>query len=386
MTFRYSPCKIIQCLVALLILGAMSSASDHRNLVYVGTYTEKQSKGIYAFRFDPASGEASAVELVAETANPSFLALDQSGSYLYAVNELDTFDGKMTGAVTAYEVNRETAKLNQLQQVSSAGAGPAHISLDRSGRYILVANYGAGNVAVFPIEKDGRLGARTAFEQHVGSSVNKDRQSSPHAHQIDASPDDRFVFVADLGIDELVVYRFDDKTGALSPNPIPYAKVAPGAGPRHFATSPSGKFVYLVNEMSSTVEVFAFDGATGKLTPKQSISTLPKDFHGENTTAEIATDRSGRFLYVSNRGDDSIAVFAIHPQDGKLSFVERVPTGGKTPRHFALDPTGKWLFAANQDSDTIRIFAVDAESGRLKPTPHSIQVPSPVNVVFRTGD
>jgi 6-phosphogluconolactonase len=369
-------------MLVLVIASLAVSASDLRDTVYVGTYTDKASKGIYSFRFDPNTGDLGQVELVAETSNPSFLTVDQSGKFLYAVNELDIFDGNVTGAISTFAVNRESAKLTQLQQVSSAGAGPAYVSIDRSGRYILVANYDGGNIAVFRIQPDGRLGPRTAFVQHAGSSVNKERQTTPHAHQIEANADNRFVFVADLGIDELAVYRFDEKTGALTPNKPAYAKVSAGAGPRHFSISPSGKFVYLVNEMSSTVTVFDFDATSGKLREKQTISTLPKDFHGDNTTAEIAVDRAGKFLYVSNRGDDSIAVLAIDPQDGKLSFVDRTPTGGKTPRHFALDPTGKWLFAANQDSDTINLFSVDSASGRLTSISHTVRVPDPVCVVF----
>ena len=387
MTFRLAFCKLIHYVGGLLLIASLAaSASDLRNTVYVGTYTEKDSRGIYAFRFDPDTGESGPLELAAETSNPSFLVVDPSGNFLYAVNELNIFDGNMTGAISAYAANRESAKLSPLQQISSAGAGPAHISIDRSGRFVLVANYDGGNIAVFPIGKDGRLGPRTAFVQHAGSSVNKERQSAPHAHQIGASIDNRFVFVADLGIDELAVYRFDEKTGVLSPNRPAYAKVSAGSGPRHFAISPSGTFVYLVNEMSSTITAFNFDASAGKLHEEQTIPTLPNGFKGENTTAEIAVDKAGKFLYVSNRGDDSIVAFAISPRDGKLSFVERTPTGGKTPRHFALDPTGKWLFAANQDSGTINLFTVDANSGRLTPTSHSIKVPSPVCVAFKTAN
>ena len=383
MTSRFAFCRFAQYLSWMLIIASVAaSASDYRDTVYIGTYTDKESKGIYSFRFDPATGDSGPMELVAETSNPSFLTVDRGGKFLYAVNELDIFDGNKTGAISAYAVNRKNARLTQLQQASSAGAGPAHISIDRSGRFILVANYDGGNIAVFPIQADGRLGPRTAFVQHAGFSVNKERQTSPHAHQIEASTDNRFVLVADLGIDELLVYRFDEKTGALTPNRPAYAKVSAGAGPRHFAFSPSGKFVYLVNEMSSTIAVFDFKATSGKLREEQTVSTLPKGFQGDNTTAEIAVDGAGKFLYVSNRGDDSIAVFAIDRNDGKLSFVERTSTGGKTPRHFALEPSGKWLFAANQDSDTISLFAVDAESGRLTPTSHNVKVPSPVCVVF----
>jgi 6-phosphogluconolactonase len=360
----------------------VASAADFRYLVYVGTYTDKDSKGIYAFKFDPASGMTEPIGLAAETQNPSFLAVDSNGKFLYAVNEVDIFNGAMTGGVSTFAIDRDSGKLTLLQQLSSAGAGPAHISLDKTGRYVLVANYDGGNIAVFPINKDGQLGPRTAFVQHAGSSLNKERQATPHAHEIQVSNDNQFVLVADLGIDELLVYRFDASTGSLTPNHPAFVKVSPGSGPRHFAIASSGKFVYLVNEMSSTIDVFSLNRSSGQLHKEQTVSTLPRDFKGENTTAEIATDSSGKFLYVSNRGDNSIAVFAIDQQNGKLSFVERTPTGGKTPRHFALDPAGKWMFVENQDSGTINIFAIDAAGGKLSATSHTLKVSSPVCVVF----
>ena len=368
-------------LAILCLAASVAYAADFSQLVYVGTYTEKNSKGIYAFRFDATTGDPGPVSLAAETSNPSFLAIGPDTSYLYAVNELDVFNGSMTGGVSVFAVDRESGKLRLLQQVSSAGAGPAHLSLDRTGRYVLVANYDGGNIAVFPVEKDGRLGQRTAFVQDAGSSVNKERQATPHAHEILTSNDNRLVLVADLGTDELLVYRFDAATGALTRNKPGSAKVSPGSGPRHFALAPSGKFLYLVNELSSTVAVFSFDSSSGKLHQEQTISTLPQGFKGENTTAEIQVDATGKHLYVSNRGDDSIAVFAIDGHDGKLSIVERVPTGGKEPRHFTLDLSGKWLFAANQNSDTINIFAVDSSSGRLTATSHTVQVPAPVCIL-----
>ena len=382
MTCRVSPQKLSKlALLVIVLVAAVAHAVDYQYLIYVGTYTDKGSKGVYAYRFDPDTGATEAIGVVAESPNPSFLAVDPTHKYLYAVNETDNFQGH-TGAVSAFAIDRANGNLTLLQQISSLGAGPAHLSLDRTGRYLLVANYDSGNIAVFPVEKDGRLGQRSAFVQHVGSSVSKERQAGPHAHEILPSNDNQFVLTADLGLDELLVYRFDPKSGSLTPSTPAFAKVNPGAGPRHFAIAPSGKFVYLVNEMSSTVMVFAFKADTGQLREQQTISTLPAGFKGENTTAEIETDAKGKFLYVSNRGDDSIAVFAIDPHNGKLALVERVATGGKTPRHFALDPTGKWLFAANQDSNDITIFQVDPTSGRLRPTSNSLKLDTPVSVVF----
>src|ERR1017187_8378691 len=342
---RISDLRVSRLFVLVLFLAAtFVAAGDYKSLVYVGTYPDKGSKGIYAYRFDPVSGVSDAIGLVAETPNPSFLAVDPNHKFLYAVNEIDNFNGSHSGAISVFAIDRMSGRLTFVQQVSSLGADPAHVSLDKSGKYLLVANYTSGNIAVFPIEKDGRLGPHSAFVQHAGSSVNKDRQAGPHAHAIEASNDNQFVLTADLGLDELLVYRFDQKSGSLAPNDPAFAKISPGAGPRHFANSPSGKFVYLVNEMASTITVFAFTPATGKLQEQQTISTLPAGFKGENTTAEIEVDAKGKFLYVSNRGDDSIAVFAVDPHNGNLSFVQRVPTGGQAPRHFTLDPTGKWMF------------------------------------------
>jgi 6-phosphogluconolactonase len=382
MAFRTPFFKLILFFFLLALLASFASAADYRYLVYVGTYTDKGSKGIYAYRFDPATGESEPVGLVATSENPSFLAVASDNKYLYAVNETGNFNGGKTGAVSSFAVDRSTGKLTLLQQVSSLGADPAHLSLDVTGRYLLVANYTSGNIASFPIQPDGTLGTRISFVQHSGSSVDKERQTGPHAHEITSTADNRFVLVPDLGLDQLLVYRFDAKTGALSPNNPPFAKAAPGAGPRHFAAAASGKFIYLTNEMASTVTVFSFDAASGQMHEQQTISTLPVGFKGDNSTAEIALDASGKHLYVSNRGEDSIALFAVSPEDGKLSYTERVPTGGKTPRHFTLDPTGKWLFAENQDSGTVTLFAVEPVSGRITATLHTLQVSSPVCVVF----
>ncbi len=373
------------CLLAVL-LAAVVEAPAAEYLVYVGTYTGAGSEGIYAFRFDPATGETSAVSLAAATDNPSFLAVDPDGRFLYAVNELDTFRDEPTGAVSVFAIDRASGSCDLLQQVSSLGAGPAHLSLDATARYLLVANYNGGNVAVFPIGPDGRLGPHSAFVQDVGSSVNPERQAGPHAHFIQVTNDNRFAMVADLGLDQLLVHRFDAATGSLTPGSPPFVKMDPGAGPRHAAFAPSGKFVYVVNELASTVTVFAYDPGPGVLRSVQTIPTLPGDFAGANTAAEIELDAAGRFLYVSNRGHDSIAVFGIDPDDGRLTSLEWVPSGGRTPRHFAIDPTGRWLFAANQGSNTINLFRIDPTSGRLAPTDLSLTVVSPVCVRFVSSE
>ena len=366
-------------LVSALLITAVG-AYPAEYLAYVGTYTGKGSDGIYAYRFDPATGAARAVGLVAATDNPSFLVGDPKGRFLYAVNELEAFRDEPTGAVSVFAIERSSGTLTLLQQLPSLGGSPAHLSLDATARYLMVANYGGGNVAVFPIGEDGRLGRHSAFVQDVGSSVNPERQAGPHAHFIQVTNDNRFAVVADLGLDKLLLHRFDAATGSLTPASPEFVAMDPGAGPRHVAFAPSGDFVYVVNELASTVTVFALDPGPGTLRRVQMVPTLPANFSGNNTGAEIAVDAKGSFLYVSNRGHDSIAVFSIHPDDGSLTPLEWVPSGGKAPRHFVIDPTGEWLFAANQGSDNISLLRVDPMSGRLTPTGRSLEVISPVCV------
>jgi 6-phosphogluconolactonase len=368
------------CLLSFVLIATVGEALDHGYLVYVGTYTGKGSEGIYAFRFDPATGESGPVGLAAATDSPSFLEVDPKGRFLYAVNEIDMFHQEPSGAISSFAIDRESGALRLLQQVSSLGKGPAHLSLDRSGRYLMVASYDSGNVAVLPIGNDGRLGPRTAFVQDVGSSVDPVRQAGPHVHFIHVTNDNRFALAADLGLDKLLVYRFDATTGSLTPGSPQFVTVDPGAGPRHVAFAPSGKYVYVINEMASTVTIFAYSQSAGTLLRKQTISTLPEHFNGSNTAAEITVDAKGRFLYVSNRGDDSIVVFRIDPDSESVTPLERVLSGGKTPRHFAIDPTGTWLFAANQDSHDITLFRIDPDSGRLMKTARSLQVVSPACV------
>jgi 6-phosphogluconolactonase len=349
--------------------------------VYVGTYTDHGSKGIYVYRFDSSTGKMTSLGLATEAVEPSFLTAGSSRRFLYAVNETDIFNGQPTGAVSAFAIQSETGKLSLLNQVSSRGAAPAHITLDRTGRYTLVSNYTAGSVAVFPVLKDGRLGEATSFVQHKGSSVNPQRQTGPHAHAIALSPDNRFAVAADLGLDHLLVYSFDSAKGTLGANPQ-IVKAAPGAGPRHLAFRFDGRFLYVINELQSTVATYAYDAATGTLHELQTMSTLPKTFSGNNTAAEIEIHPSGKFLFASNRGDDSIAGFAIDSAIGKLTHVENDPIGGKTPRNFAIDPTGSWLLAANQDSDNIVVFRIDQKTGHLTPTGVVFQVPSPTCLKF----
>jgi len=371
--------------LAPLAIPAIAGAAG--DLVYVGTYTGHGSQGIYAFRFDPASGESVPLGLAARTDQPSFLAVDPQGRFLYAANEIERFGNEPSGAVSVFALDRMSARLTLLQQVSSLGVEPAFVSLDRTARHLLVANYdvknaNGGNSAVFPIGPDGRLGPRTALVEEPGSSVDPVRQAGPHPHSIQTTPDNRFVLITDLGRDKLLMFRFDETSGSLRPAAPGSVRAAPGAGPRHVAFAPSGRSVYVINELSSTIAVFALDPGPGALSLRQTVPTVPGGFAGKNSAAEIAVDAAGRFLYVSNRGDDSLVVFRVDPDDGELTLVERISSGGRAPRHFAIDATGRWLFAANQGSNEVKLFRIDPASGRLEPTARSWKVVSPVCVLI----
>jgi 6-phosphogluconolactonase len=371
-------------LLTVQLAATASAAAKGKYFVYVGTYTEEgsKSKGIYAYQFDAATSELSPIGLVGETTNPSFLAVHPNHRFLYAVNEVTHYKGQNSGAVSAFAIDRATGKLTFLNEVPSRGADPCYITVDKSGKYVLIANYTGGSVAMFPLSEEGRLGEASAFVQHSGHGTNPERQEGPHAHSIDLSPDNHFALVDDLGLDELLVYRFDSTKGTLTSNDPPFVKLNPGAGPRHFAFHPNGKFAYVVSELHSSVTVFAYDPASGALLSLQTVSTLPKDFTGHNDDAEVEVDPSGKFLYASNRGHDSIAVFSVDSSKGTLTSIEDVPAGGKTPRSFEIDPTGTLLFAANQDSNTVVLFRIDARTGRLTPSGKVLEVSKPVCVKF----
>ncbi len=351
-------------------------------LVYFGTYTGAKSKGIYVSRFDSATGKLSAPELAAETTNPTFLAVAPGGKFLYAVNEVDEISGIPGGAVSAFALDASTGKLTLLNQQLSGGVGPCHVAVDATGKCLLVANYGSGSIAALPIQADGNLGEATAILQHAGSGANPQRQAGPHAHFILPSPDNQFTLECDLGLDKIFINHLDANAGKLAANEPSFAAVAPGSGPRHLDFSPDGRFVYVINEMGGTITVFSYADTNAAMTEVQTISTLPKDISGKNTAAEIAMRPGGKFLYASNRGHDSIAVFAVNQQTGRLTFVEHQSTQGRTPRHFAIDPTGRWLLAENQDSDSVVVFAIDSETGKLKPTGQTESIGSPVCAVF----
>lgn len=368
--------------VSMAVAARAGEAKTAR--VYVGTYTWKGSKGIYLLEMDLATGKLSEPTLAAETANPSFLALHPSRQYLYAVGEIGDFGGKKSGAVSAFAVLPETGKLKLLNQQPSGGTGPCHVSADGEGKNVLVANYSSGSIAVLPIAEDGSLKEPSCTIQHVGKGPDPKRQEGPHAHSINLDAAGRFAFAADLGLDKLFVYRFDAAQGKLTPNEPPAASVAPGAGPRHFAFHPNGRFAYVINEMGMTVTAFTYDPERGVLKEFQTVPTLPagRETGPDDSTAEVQVHPSGRFLYGSNRGHDSIAVFAIDAETGKLTPTGHAATQGKAPRHFGIAPTGAYLVAANQGSNSLVVFRIDAKTGALTPTGQTVEVPLPVCVKF----
>jgi 6-phosphogluconolactonase len=351
-------------------------------LVYVGTYTGAKSKGIHAFRFNQATGALTPVGLVAETPSPSWLALHPSGRYLYAANEVDDFDADKSGSVSAFQIDRATGALTLLNTRPSRGAHPCHLAVDRQGTHLLVANYTGGTLAVLPIGADGALGVPSQVVQHKGSSINTQRQTAPHAHSIDLDGDNRFAIAADLGAERLFIYRYDPRGGGLSAGLQPAIAATPGAGPRHFAFHPKGQFGFAINELSSTITSYSWDGARGALKTLGTVSTLPNGFRGNNSTAEIRVHPGGRFLYGSNRGHDSLAVYEVGVGTGNLALVEHEPTRGKTPRNFTIDPTGQWLIAANQGTDALAVFRISEKNGALTPVGPLVNVGSPVSVVF----
>lgn len=371
--------------VAVLTLGRPAvgrAESPGKTRVYFGTYTGGKSQGIYRSELDLATGALSPPVLAGEAVNPSFLALRPGGKFLYACSELQA-DGKRIGAVAAFAVDSATGDLKALNKQPSGGGGPCHVSVDPSGSCVLVANYGGGSVSALPIAADGSLATPGSVVQHTGSSVNKQRQSAPHAHSINPDPAGRFAFAADLGLDKLLVYKLAAADGRLTANDPPFATVDPGAGPRHFAFHPGGKFAYVINEISLTVTAFAYDADRGALSPVQTIDTLPPGASRVGaSTAEVQVHPSGKFLYGSNRGHNTIAVFAIDGTTGKLTAVGHQGEDVKTPRNFGVDPSGRYVLVANQDGDSVVVFAVDPSTGMLKTTGHKIAVPKPVCVKF----
>jgi 6-phosphogluconolactonase len=362
--------------------SADTPAANHKYLVFVGTYTNKtESKGIYAYEFDSGTGKLTPKGVAAETPDPSWVTVHPSGKFLYAANEA----GKAS-AVSAFAIDAKSGMLTLLNQLPSLGEDPCYLSLDKTGKHVLVANYSSGTVVVFPILADGRLGEHTAMVKDQGTTGPHKNQQGPHAHWIETAPDNRFVLVADLGLDQVLVYKFDATSGTLTANEPAFAKLKTGSGPRHVAFYPGGKFIFAASELSSTATSFAYNAKKGALKEIGTVSTLPPGFSGRNDVAEAAVHPNGKFLYVSNRGNESIAILSIDPAKGTLAPVGGVPTGGKEPRHFAIDPSGKYLLAENQFSNNIVVFKIDPATGGLTPTGQVVEVPSPVNIAFLRAD
>jgi 6-phosphogluconolactonase len=360
---------------AALLAGTAgrSGAAEKERLMFVGTYTRGGSKGIYSFRFHPGTGKLSEVGLAAELPNPSFLYNTPDGKRLYAVNE------GSKGAVAAYTIDAAGGKLTEINQQPSGGSGPCHLQADPSGKLMVVAHYGSGSTAAFPIKADGSLGERSALIQHQGSSVDKVRQEAAHAHSVNFSKNGRFAVVADLGLDEYIVYAVDTAKGSLTEHTR--TNVKPGSGPRHLSFHPNYRFAYGDYELTGEVGAFTWDDSAGKLTHIQTLSTLPEGYTGTKSCAEVLVHPTGNFVYVSNRGHDSIAMYST-AKDGKLTFLGTAPTEGKTPRNFRIDPSGAWLIAANQDGGNVVVFRIDKKTGKLSSTGEQAKVPFPVCIRF----
>ncbi|HRX78611.1 MAG: lactonase family protein [Planctomycetaceae bacterium] len=376
---------LIVCLFLTAVIGATASttAADgvQDYLAYVGTYTRGgKSKGIYTLKLNMKTGALTEVGATEGVVNPSFVAIHPSNKFLYAVGEISEFDGKPTGGVTAFAINPKDGSLTKLNEKSSGGAGPCHLVVDATGKNVLVANYGGGSVACLPINADGTLQDASSFMQHEGSSIDEQRQKGPHGHSINLSPDNKFAFAADLGLDKVLIYAFDAEKGKLTPHDPAAAEIEPGSGPRHFAFHPSGKYAYVINEMALTVTAFKYNAKQGRLKTLQTISTIPdadRDQPGLST-AEIRVHPSGKFLYGSNRGHDTIVAYRVNQDTGELAYIENESTQGKTPRNFFIDPTGTYLLAENQGSDSIVVFRINQDTGELEPTGNSITIPAPV--------
>ena len=378
-------CILFLLAISALLLGGSPLMADspkaEKVWVYIGTYTGPKSKGIYRCELDLTTGVLSAPKVAAETTSPSFLAVHPRHTFLYSVGEIGVFDGKKQGVVTAFSLDAKTGALKQLNQQGSGGPGPCHVVVDKAGKNVLVANYSGGSAACLPLKADGSLQPASSVVQHTGKGANPARQEHPHAHSINLDAANHFAFVADLGLDQVMIYAFDAANGKLTANDPPSVHLAPAAGPRHFAFHPSGKFAYVINEMDSTVTAMRYDAGQGRLEKIQAISSLPAGYKGDTSTAEVVVHPSGKFLYGSNRGHDSIVAYSIDPANGTLNLIGHQGEGVKVPRNFNIDPTGRYLLVANQGADSVVVFEI-APSGELRPTESRVQVGSPVCVKF----
>jgi 6-phosphogluconolactonase len=364
---------------------AQTGKKSKEMLLYIGTYTSSgKSQGIYVHRFNPETGQLTPLHTVKNVLEPSYLTVDKDRKYLYAVNELLEYEGQKSGAVSAFAIDQKTGNLQFLNKQTSLGGAPCFITTSANRKFVLVANYLGGNVSVYPVDKAGRLGVSADLAQHTGFGPNKDRQEAAHAHSITLDRNNRFAFAADLGIDKLMIYRFDDRTGKLTPNAAqPFYQTKAGAGPRHFSFHPSGKFAFLINELDFTITALAYDEKLGTLKEIQTVSTLPPGTSTAGVScADIHVSPDGKFLYGTNRGHNSVVSYAIDEKTGNLTYLEHVSTGGKKPRNFTIAPDGKFLLVANQDSDNIVVLRIDEKTGKLQSTGITAQVPVPVCLQF----
>jgi 6-phosphogluconolactonase len=363
----------------------MSQATRDGPIVYIGTYTQilphvrGTAEGIYAYRLDSATGALHYLSTAAGVTNPSFVAVDRERQHLYAVQEMEHYEHDPGGAVSAFAIDPRTRALTPINHQHTHGAHPCYVGVDHSGRWLLAANYSGGSVSVFPIEAGGAIGPATAVVQHHGPATHHD---GPHPHSAASTPDGAYVLAPDCGLDRIAIYRLDLARGTLAAHDVPWVALPPGAGPRHLAFHPGGDHVYCINERNSTLTAFAYEPGQGVLREIQTLSTLPEGFVGPNTCADIHIDPAGRFVYGSNRGHDSIAIFAVDTGTGTLEPRGHTATAGRTPRNFAIDPTGAFLLAANQDSNTVVTFRIDQASGALNATGQITEIPSPVCVCF----
>lgn len=369
----------MKILAALAITPLLSA-----QLLYVGTYTAPRSsaKGIYAYRFNARTGRLTSMGLAAEGTDPTFLALHPNGKYLYAINEINEYLGQPAGSVTAYSIDKRSGKLTELNQVSSGGTGPCHLTVDATGQTLVVANYAGGSFSSFRIQPDGRLSSPVSFIQGHGSSIDKSRQMAPHGHSVTITKNNKFVLGDDLGTDKVMIFKLDPVASTITPGEPAFAPVKPGSGPRHLVIAPDQKHVYVLSEMGELVTTFTFDADTGAMEQVETVSALPADFKGESTSAEIQMDAAGKHVYASNRGHDSISVFDVDPQSATLKLVQNAPSGGKTPRAFVLDPSGNYVIAGNQDTNNIAVLKVDKGTGKLTPLASDYELGAPVTFVF----
>jgi 6-phosphogluconolactonase len=351
-------------------------------MMYIGTYTDGKSEGIYLYKLNTVTGELTHAGTTKGVSNPSFLAIDPKRKFLFAVNEISEFEGKKSGAVSAFAINQQNGELTFLNQQPTMGTAPCYVTVDKNGKNIMIANFGGGNIAAYPVQSDGKLGPPSDSVQHKGSGADKKRQSGPHAHCIVLDPTSQYAFVADLGLDQVLIYKFNGATGKFTPSQPPHVSTRPGAGPRHFTFHPNGKFAFVINELNNTITTFAYTQKTGALKVLESVSTLPADFKGESYCADIHVSADGKFIYGSNRGHNSIAVFGVNPSTGKLTPIQHQSTQGKWPRNFAIDPSGKILLVANQQSDSVVSYKIDNKTGKLTPTKFIAEVGSPVCLRF----